>query len=100
MAAAETIREMGTAVRRIPVEELPEHLATLEAELAGGRAIELSRGDVVVAEVRAKNTLSEIEHRARPIPDFMGRMTEIFGDKVFPTGYMTQAVREDRDGDD
>lgn len=86
-------------VVRIPVEELPEHLATLEDELRGGRAIELVRGEHVVAEVRAKENVT-LEGKKRPVPDFMGRMKTIFGDQVFPDGYMTDAVRRDRDGED
>jgi len=83
----------ATAVR-IRVEDLGQHLATLESELSDGRSIELVRNERVVAELRAK---TEQEHVRPAMPDFMGRMKAIWGDKVFPEGYMTQAIREDRD---
>jgi len=93
MDAIDTARE---GVLRIDVDDLSNHLATLEAELSGGRCIELVRGDIVVAEVRAKNPLP-ISPATRELPDFLGRMKAIWGDKVFPEGYMTAAIREDRD---
>jgi hypothetical protein len=88
------------SVLRINVDEMADHLATLEAELSGGRCIELVRGQTVVAELRAKAAPSlprSTPAASRELPDFLGRMKAIWGDKVFPEGYMTEAIREDRD---
>lgn len=88
-------------VLRVPVEELGEHLDTLEAELSGGRAIELVRGGKVIAEIRSKPgaevAVGRAEAEVPPLPDFMGRMREIWGDKVFPEGTGVKMLREDRD---
>jgi hypothetical protein len=97
MNALDTVRE---SVLRINVDDMGDHLATLEAELSGGRCIELVRGAMVVAELRAKGVPAQPVSgppAAREVPDFMGRMKAIWGDKQFPEGYMTQAIREDRD---
>jgi hypothetical protein len=95
MLAPDTSRGL---VVRIAVDDLGSHLATLETELSDGRSIELLRGDVVVAELRAKrDEPSSVMPARRDLPDFMGRMKAMWGDEVFPEGYMTQAIREDRD---
>ena len=96
MATEGTIRD---AVVRLSVDDLSAHLATLEEELSGGKSIELVRGETVIAEVRApvQRAVSE-DPETRYIPDFMGRMKAIWGDKVFPEGYLTGIIREDRDG--
>ncbi len=82
-------------VLRIPVEELPDHLATLESELEGGRRIELVRGDAVVAEVRARTPELMVPATRPEMPDFMARLKRIYGDKVYEDS--TQWIREDRD---
>jgi hypothetical protein len=97
MGALDTVR---VSVLRMDVADFGDHLATLEAELSGGRCIELVRGDVVVAEVRPKShpvVPVSVATADRELPDFLGRMKAIWGDKVFPEGYMTEAIREDRD---
>ncbi len=82
-------------VQRIPVEELSAHLATLESELSGGRSIELTRGDEVIAEMKGKAP-SLVSPLKQELPDFMGRMRAIWGDRVLDTDG-TQIIREDRD---
>jgi hypothetical protein len=100
MASTGTIREpvQGKALR-ISVEELARQLATIEAELNGGRAVELMRGETVVAEVRAPRADASKAALDRPheLPDFMGRMRALWGDKVLPEGTGASWVREDRD---
>jgi hypothetical protein len=96
MATSETIRDIeGAKVQRIQVEDLARHLATLEQELSEGRSIELTRGEIVVAEVRAKTSLAS-EEKPWAIPDFLGQMREVFGDQVFPTGTALSWIDEDR----
>ncbi len=95
MASAETIRDMQP-VQRIPVEELPKHLATLEAELADGRSIVLMRGETVVTELRGKETVSETASGLWRAPDFEGQMREVYGDVVFPAGTTLAWINEDR----
>ena len=96
MATSETIRDIeGAKVQRIQVDDLAQHLATLEQELTEGRSIELARGETVVAELRAKATLAD-EEKPWVIPDFMGQMREVFGDYVFPTGTGLKWINEGR----
>jgi hypothetical protein len=83
---------------RIDLDELGSHIAVLESELSQGHSVELVRGGSLVGEVYAKSSpLREIAERP-PMPDFMARLKETWGDHVFPEGYMTAIVREDRDG--
>src|ERR1700761_8005055 len=104
MGTTNTVREDVPSVgriQRIAVEDMDKHLATLEAELSGGGAIELVRGERVVAEVRAPKIVVEPQERVQPpMPDFMARMREIWGDEVLPEGTTTRWIREDRDGHD
>ena len=96
MATSETIRDMeGAKVQRIQVDDLAQHLATLEQELSDSKTIELVRGDAVIAELRApsKNVLTK---SGRVIPDFMGQMREVFGDQVFPLGTGLKWINEGR----
>jgi hypothetical protein len=96
MAISETIRDMeGAKVQRIQVDDLAQHLATLEQELSEGRSIELARGETVFAEVRAKTSLAS-EDKPWIIPDFLGQMREAFGDQVFPIGTALSWIDEDR----
>ena len=93
MASSGTIREVGGGgAQRIAVEDLASHLATLEAELSGGRAIELVRGGVVVAEVRGVKPIED----ERPMPDFKARLRDIWGTRPVDVD-MTAVVRSDRD---
>jgi hypothetical protein len=100
MASPEIIRgERASPIVRISVDDLGEHLATLEAELSGGRPVALVRGETVIAEVRAPEPVAlrpNVEIR-RDLPDFMGRMRDLWGDTVFPEGTGTRWIREDRD---
>ncbi len=102
MAANDVLIQQSTvpSVLRIPIEELPAHLATLEVELEGGRYIELVRDGNVIADVRAPATC--VSRRVLPAserPDFMARMKARWGDK--PLNVDTTAwIREDRDGDE
>ena len=105
MASMETVRDIqaaksdAVALRRMSVEDLPAHIATLEAELREGGAIELTRGEVVVAELRAPKIAVELNSSGRaPLPDFGARLKELWGDTVLPSGTMTRVIREDRDG--
>jgi hypothetical protein len=75
MATHATIRD----VQRVDVEDLTSHLATLESELSGGRAIELMRGERVIAELRAPTLIRPdggVEalgaRRTGKIEDFIG----------------------------
>jgi len=52
--------------------------------------------EVIETSDDASTTTASAE--CRELPDFMGRMKAIWGDKVFPTGTTTRWVREDRDG--
>jgi hypothetical protein len=97
MDTTATVRETcGAKVQRVPVEELAQHLATLEQELSDSGTIELVRGDTVIAELRAKpKTITTDDGRV--IPDFMAQMREVFGDYVFPDGTGLKWINEDRD---
>ncbi len=95
MASSGTIREVsGGGAQRIAVEDLASHLATLEAELSGGRAIELVRGGVVVAEVRAPIRGGFARH----VPQLKAQMKAIFGDEVLDVDTAAW-VAEGRDRD-
>ena len=61
---------------RVPVDELPAHLAQLETELSNGRMIEIVQGDLVIAEVRAREANPVVRPHA---PDFMARMRARLG---------------------
>lgn len=100
MGGSVALRDVaGSGAQRIAVEDLPSHLATLESELSGGRAIELVRGETVIAELHAPKPV-ELKPQAdmrREMPDFMGRMRKIWGDEMLPEGTSTRWIREDRD---
>jgi hypothetical protein len=80
MGSSSTVTKPEGGVMRIAIEDLGAHVATLEAELRGVRAIELTRGDMVVAE----------------LPDFMARLREIYGDKPLDVD-TTEWIREGRE---
>ena len=83
-------------VQRIPIEDLPAHLATLEAELEDGRHIEVLRGGAVIADLRAPARLAtQGVLPASERPDFMARLKEMWGDRVFEDS--TELIRKDRD---
>jgi len=100
MATSGTIREVttvATSVRRVAVEDLAAHLATLEAELSEGKAIEVMRGDKVIAELRGKTAVTV--PLSRPdVAAMKARLRATWGDTVLPSGTMTEVVRNDRDG--
>lgn len=100
MASPGTIREVaGSGTRRIALDDLASHLETLEAELSGGRAVQLVRGETVIAEIRAPQPVAMrmADDTPRKLPDFMGQMRAIWGDEVFPEGTGARWIREDRD---
>jgi len=99
MATTETIRDIESAkVQRVQVEDLAQHLATLEQELSEGRSIELVRGNTIVAEVHAPKTPPAVQIVGRPDLERMkARLRDTWGDQVFPSGTGAQWVREDRD---
>lgn len=95
MGASGIVRDVAAGgALRIAVEDLASHLATLEAELSGGRAIELVRGGVVVAEVRGVDAIANAA--PKPMPDLKARLRSIWGDKPLDVN-MTAVIREDRD---
>ncbi|HEY5328545.1 MAG TPA: hypothetical protein VIJ79_01565 [Acidobacteriaceae bacterium] len=82
---------------RIAIEDLGAHVATLEAELRSVRAIELTRDDMVVAEVRARPSLQASDDQPQPeLPDFIARLREIYGDKPLNVD-TTEWIREGRE---
>jgi len=99
MATSETIRDIeGAKVQRIQVDDLAQHLATLEQELSEGRSIELVRGNTIVAEVHAPKTPPAVQIVGRPDLERMkARLRDTWGDQVFPSGTGAQWIREDRD---
>jgi hypothetical protein len=79
---------------RIAIEDLGAHVATLEAELRGMKAIELTSGDAVVAEIHPTQSL---ELQPQPeLPDFMAMLREIYGDKPLDVD-TTEWIREGRE---
>ena len=92
---ARTEHSDRSLVLRIPVEDLPAHLATLEAELEGGRRIELVRGNDVVADVRAREIELPMPGVRPGAPDFMARMKAMWGDRIFEDS--TELIRRERD---
>jgi hypothetical protein len=99
MGSSSTITKPENGVMRIAIEDLGAHVATLEAELRSVSAIELTRGETVIAEIHPKQVLHGTDTRPRPeMPDFMARMQENFGDKplnVDTTAWIDEE-REDR----
>jgi hypothetical protein len=97
MGSSSTVTKPEGGVMRIAIEDLGAHVATLEAELRGVRAIELTRGDMVVAEVVARTPLEVSDDRPQPeLPDFMARLREIYGDKPLDVD-TTEWIREGRE---
>jgi hypothetical protein len=87
----------GVDVIRIAVEDLGAHLATLEVELRGVRAIELTRGEKVIAEIHPAQPLEAVDSRPLPeLPDFMAMLHEIYGDKPLDVD-TTEWIREGRE---
>jgi len=94
MGSSSTITKPENGVIRIAIEDLPAHVATLEAELRGVRAIELTRDEVVVAEIHPKQPL---DLKPQPdLPDFMAMLHEIYGDKPLDVD-TTEWIREGRE---
>ena len=82
---------------RIAIEDLGAHVATLEAELRSVSAIELTRGETVIAEIHPKQALQSTDARPRPeMPDFMARLREIYGDTPLNVD-TTEWIREGRE---
>jgi hypothetical protein len=103
MGGSGIIRDVaGRGVQRIAVEDLASHLATLEAELSGGRAIELVREGTVVAEVRAVEGGAKAqrvgEGFARHLPMLRAQMKANFGDEILDVD-TAEWVAEGRDRD-
>jgi hypothetical protein len=87
----------GGDVIRIAVEDLGAHLATLEAELRSVRAIELTRGEKVIAEIHPAQALEVADSRTLPeLPDFMAMLRDIYGDKPLDVD-TTEWIREGRE---
>lgn len=82
---------------RIAIEDLGAHVATLEAELRSVSAIELTRGETVIAEIYPKQPVHAAELGPRPeMPDFMARLREIYGDTPLNVD-TTEWIREGRE---
>jgi hypothetical protein len=98
MGSSSSVRKLeGGAVVRIAVEDLGAHLATLEAELSGAAAIELTRGERVIAEMRAPQPAQAAHLAPQPeLPDFMAMLREIYGDKPLNVD-TTEWIREGRE---
>ena len=96
MATTATTRDL---VVRVSIDDFGSHLPTLELELSAGRSIELVRGETVIAEMHAPIRVAECSDIVeRPVPDFMARLRNIYGDEVLPAGTTTKWIRDDRDG--
>jgi hypothetical protein len=94
MGSSSTVTKPEGGVMRIAIEDLGAHVATLEAELRGVRAIELTRDDMVVADIRPRQAM---ELKPQPaLPDFMAMLHEIYGDKPLDVD-TTEWIREDRE---
>ena len=94
MGSSSVVTKPGNGVMQIAIEDLGAHVATLEAELRSMKAIELTSGDVVVAEIRPTQSL---ELQAQPeLPDFMAMLREIYGDKPLDVD-TTEWIREGRE---
>lgn len=83
----------GRKVLRIAVEDLAAHIETLEADLQGVSAIELTRGETVVAEVRAP--VAAVSRSAK-LPDFMAQLRATWGDQPLNVD-TTEWIREERE---
>ena len=97
MGSSSVITKRENGVMRIAIEDLGAHVATLEAELRSVSAIELTRGETVVAEIHAKQSAQAAELKPRPeMPDFMARLREIYGDTPLDVD-TTEWIREGRE---
>jgi hypothetical protein len=96
MGSSSVVRKPEGTVIRMAVEDFGAHLATLEAELRGVRAIELTRGEKVIAEIHPAQTLEAADSRRVEMPDFIARLREIYGDKPLDVD-TTEWIREGRE---
>jgi hypothetical protein len=97
MGSSSIVQKPEGAVIRMAVEDLGAHLATLEAELRGVRAIELTRGETVIAEIHPARVLEAADSRPLPeLPDFMAMLHEIYGNKPLDVD-TTEWIREGRE---
>jgi hypothetical protein len=98
MGSSSAVRRPEETVVRIAVEDLGEYGATLEAELGRGRAIALTRGDAVIAEVQSVQPAKEMEARSAEMPDFMARLRQRWGDtpRDFDSTAWISEEREER----
>jgi len=99
MGSSSVLTKPENGVMRIAIEDFSAHLATLEADLRGVSAIELTRGETVIAEIHPKQAMQGTERRSPPkMPDFMARMRANFGDKLLDvdTTAWIDEEREDR----
>ena len=81
---------MGT-MKRVSIRELRYDFKSVERVLREGDEIQVTKRGKVIARLLPEPT------EKPPLPDFLGNMREIFGDRVLTiTG--AQIISEDRDG--
>jgi len=82
-------------MKTVSVRDLRYAFPKVEELLRSGEEIQITKRRRPIARLTPEPA-SESERRA-PLPDFLGQMREIFGDKVLKvTG--AQIISEDRDG--
>ncbi len=84
-------------MKTVTVRDLRYDFPNVERILRGGEPVEITKRGEVIAMLSPK-TKSEAgyEPGTAPLPDFMGRLREIFGDRVLPTTG-AELIRESRD---
>ena len=97
MGSSNSVRKQESGdVIRIAMEDLGAHVATLEAQLRSVRAIELMRGETVIAEINPRQPLKAADPELVEMPDFMAILREIYGDKPLDVD-TTKWIQEGRE---
>lgn len=77
-------------MKRATVRDLRYNFPKIEKMLRAGNDIQITKRNKVIAR------LSPESEKRPPMPDFLGRMREMFGDKIFEPSN-AELIAEDRD---
>lgn len=84
-------------MKSVTVRDLRYDFPKVERLLKEGKPVRVTKRGKAFARIELeKDSAPDYEPGTAPLPDFMGRLREIFGERVLPvTG--AELIREDRD---
>jgi antitoxin (DNA-binding transcriptional repressor) of toxin-antitoxin stability system len=82
-------------MKRISISDLRNDFGKVGRMLAAGEVIQVTKRNKLIARICPDKDVPLDEHRPA-MPDFLGRIREMFGDKVFEPSN-AELIAEDRD---